>query len=699
MKSDDELISQFKKHKGSSDKGLSKQMVNVRDCQAFYAGDFMSYTDRLQFADGRGNKKSTLIQFNKVKPYVNAVRGFMAQNRKNADYVARHENDKAQEFYSTYSNALKSFVRDNANADQIETQQDGDLLICGYGAVETAMTYGEGFSTDTPNGQILIGRLDPRSVGWDPSARATNLLDARYVHYKKIYSMDEALELFDDSKPADFQDEMQPDSGNKVYYKRGGTYNKIQELYDWEVEDEHLIKVYFYQWYDIERFYRAKNPLSAIQDPQELLFARLEMESIAAEQEFPDDPYALNPNDTIISCDKDTKKKLEAFFDQEITFEEYKRKVYYTAVLSGRKVFTKYRSVCQNGFTIKFKTGDYDESNKMWTGMVNSLRDPALYYNKALTELLYTIASQAKGGVMVERSAVEDVENFEAKWSRTDGAIVVEDGALSGNKIRAKKEGYQATGIEEVLTEANNALPDVAGIDKTFLGSSENKQETGQLQRQRIRQVTTTLATYFDSITLYSKEHAKLLLPLMRILAENNNGAMFNAIGKDGGMEWMTMSEENFVDEYDIMIQELPDSVAQQNETAQFIGQIVQMLPAGSPMQMQALAIMVKNSPIDFLDRQTIMQAILPQDPHIDPHYVQQLEAQIKQLMDEGNKAKVAKLISESHLNMMRGEDIISKIKKDAAEIKRTKSQAEQSDIENQILLSRPKHEDVNVNA
>lgn len=679
MKSKDEVAKQFKKQKGISDKGLSKQWTNTRDCQAFYAGDFMSYTDRLQFADGRGNKKATMVQFNKVKPYVNAVRGFMAQNRRKAKYTARHPNEQLQEFYSNYKNAFADYVRDEANADQIETQQDGDLLICGYGAIETALTYGMGRSSTNPNGQIIMGRIDPQSVGWDSSARATNLLDARWVFYKKIYALDEAMELFDDARPQDFEQELNQQAGNKIYYKRGGTYNKIQEIYDWEEESEQLVKVYFYQWYDIENFYRAKNPLFTIEDPDNRSYIDMQMQIITQEQEEDsDDMFTFDPRAQIISCNEEVKNKLSKLFDDEIEFESFKRKVFYSAIVSGKKVFTVYKNSSQDGFTIQFKTGDFDESNKMWTGMVNSLRDPALYYNKALTELLWTIASQAKGGVLVERSAVEDIENFEAKYAKTDGVIIVEDGAVSQGKIKPKKEGYQPTGIEEILTESNNALPDVAGIDKSFLGSSENKLETATLQRQRIRQVTTTLATYFDAITLYQKENARILSKLMRVLADNNDGALFKALGEDGAIEYMVLSSDNFVDEYDITIQEAPDTATQKEETSQALFQVAQtLIQIDQSAARQIMAVAVKGMSIDFADRQAVIEALVPQGQQIDPAYVQQLEKQVQALMDEGRKAELSKKMSEANLNIMRGEEIISNIKSKNIENQRTQEETQ----------------------
>ncbi len=708
MKTDQQIIDMFHKQHGSWGHGGSKQLTNTRDCQAFYAGDFMSYTDRLQYADGRGNKKSVMVQFNKVKPYVNAVRGFMAQNRQKADYSAKHPNVEAQEFYTKYSNDYKDNVREKANADQIETQQDGDMLICGYGAVETAISYGEGHSTRSPNGEIIMGRIDPKNFYWDHTARAPGLLDSRFKGYKKTYILDDALVLFDDSRPEDFESFRSDDSGNKVYYKRGGTYNKIQELYDVEQGKEELIKVYFHQWYEIDIFYRAANPLQDIQDPQLKIAAYMEMKSILDEQRADpdiDDEYLLNPDAAIISVDKSTMKKLKHFFDmgKKIDFKPFKRKVFYTAVLSGQTVFQKYRNACQQGFTIKVKTGDYDESNKMWVGMVNSLRDPALYYNKALTELLMVIASQAKGGVMAERSAISDVASFEAKYAKTDAVAIVEDGALQKGMIKPKKEGYTASGIEEIIQAADSALPEVSGIDKTFLVSSENKIESGILHRQRIKQVTSALATYFDSITLYQREHARNLLPFLRIMAENNEGSLFKAQDSDGSVIYLHLSQSNFVDEYDVNIIEAPDTATQKAETGDALMKLATLLmgsqnPSDQAAGRQALAAAIKLLPLDFTDRQTIVKALMPQQGDIDPAYVQKLEQQVHALMDEGNKSEIAKRLSAAHLDMMKGEHIISEIKKNKAEIKMKGAQTEQIDIENQVIQRQPT-KDVEINA
>ncbi len=68
MKSKAEILTQFGKHKKQTRRGLSKQYENARQCQAFYAGDFMDYRDNMQFVSQSGTKKRAMVQFNKVKP-------------------------------------------------------------------------------------------------------------------------------------------------------------------------------------------------------------------------------------------------------------------------------------------------------------------------------------------------------------------------------------------------------------------------------------------------------------------------------------------------------------------------------------------------------------------------------------------------------------------------------------------------------
>lgn len=677
MKTRKEIANQFKRHKATAETGLMRQLSNTKDCQAFYAGNFMRYTDRVQFNDGRG-KKAAMVQFNKVKPYINAVKGFMAQNRRKPKYAARVQSQQLQVLYSDYLNAYSDYIRDNANADQIETQQDGDLLINGYGAVETALSYGEGFSSSNPNGEIIMGRLDPLTVSWDPTAEATNLLDARFVFYKKQYYLEEALQLFNDSAADDFDSAFFDFSGNKVYFPDGGRYNTIQEFYDFADVEENLVNVYFYQWYDIEEYWRIDNPLASVEQDY-LESYQIAMDALA--DKYNDEPFPFNPRDKIVNCTAAVKAEIEKVFPGLDFGAPYNGKVYYTAVLSKKKVFTSYRNIDQTGFTIKFKTGDFDSDKRIWVGMVNSLMEPVLYHSKALTELMLTIASNSKGGVIIEEGGVFDISEFESKYAKTDAVIVVPDGTVSGNKIMPKKEPYSPNGTQDIITIADAAIPDVVGIDKSFLGSLESKQETAALQRQRIKQVTTALACYFDSITLYQKTHAKMMIPFIRVLAENNAGNMF-ASASDNGLEYIEINPEALAEDYDIMIEDAPDSATERDEKAiALIGMGDKLMAAGQIDQAkQIYSQSLKYMPFAGSDRSKISEILETQA--IDPVEFATLQQQlqmaqqiINELQAPLTEAEYKNKSADAALKLAKIEETVSKIRLNNAETLKTKAE------------------------
>lgn len=696
MLSDIDLARQFDKHRKASNSGLSLQYKSMRECQEFYSGDIMQYADKIQYQDNMGRKRRAMVQFNKVKPYVNAVKGFMAQNRRKAKYIARVPNDQAMKLYSDYSNAMADYIRDEANADQIETQADSDMLVGGYGAVETAMTYGLGQATTDPNGQILMGRVDPLTVFWDPYARETNLLDSRWCGYKKDYALDDAMELFDDHWEDHFE-QADADFGEVEgyrFYERGGRYNKIRESsVDWADADEDLVKVYFYQWFEYETFYRADNPIYTLTNPQAVQLAAAQLDIIAQEMDEEDkDLFAFDPRAEILTFDEKIKARLIEHFGQFLkNIFDYKRRVYYSAVISKDHVFTKYRSTCQQGFTLKFKTGDYDAKNNIWTGMVTSMKDPVMYYNKALTELMFIIGANSKGGVLVEETAVEDIQKFEQQYAKTDAVVVVNDGAIQNNKIRDKRSPYTPTGYENIIQLSDASISDVNGIDKTFLGSSENKQETGLLQRRRIRQVVSALACYFDSVTLYQKEHARLLLDFMRIYAENNAGGLFRILGENGRQEYLQISADKLCAQYDVEIQEAMQTPEEKQEFATIISGMGDKLLAVDPQTAKMFyAIAVKYLPIDQSDQQRMLQILMPQDQKIDPAYVQQLEQQVKSLMSEVTQADVKKKLSEVALNAARTDEMTAKVHETLAKATKTEMDAVKAQTEASIMQHAP---------
>lgn len=679
MISDDALLKKFSNDKKIAQGGLSKQYKNNRTCQAFYAGDAMELTGKVAVRDDKGAAKYILCQFNKVKPYVNAARGFFLQTRNEAKFQARADK-KLQEFYSDFSNGYHDYNRDNARASAIEARQDLDMLVNGYGVTDTYLTFGVGYASRNPDGEIGMCRLDPNKYWWDPSARETNLIDRAFDNYCKEYFIDEAKDLFD-AEESDFEKKLAEDYGGEYMYNpQGGVKNLIREYYDFADFEEKIINVNFYQWREIETYYRAENPIYAQTDPEAVRNIYAFLQSVQTETE--DD--LLDPKAQILNCSEATKEALEEYL--EIEFTAYKRNCYYSAVISGKKVFTKYKNISQDGFTRKVKTGDFDEKNKMWVGMVNAMIEPQKYFNKAITEFLYTIASLAKGGVMYEEDAIDDIREFEANYLKPDGNAEVANGALSGGKIQPKREGYVPTGVEKIIDIADTIFPDVTGLPDSFIGAMESRNETAALQRQRIKQASNTLASYVDSILLYQKEHARLMLDLMKELASFGGDREFPMADDEGNTEFVPVRLDHFVNEYYIDIVQAPDSEIEKVERIQSLVEMGTLLMgAGDVTRGSAMfALAIEDMPIDQKKKQKALEALTPQQ--VDPAEHEQLKTQLSQLMELVNSGQVEKTRAETELTKSKKEVEDVKVLKTMEESRKLSKETDLATTENVSL-------------
>lgn len=665
-----DVIKLVKKQKNISKRGLGVQYDNTISCQTYYADNTMNYRDTVQFEDSTGRRRKAMVNFNDIQSNVDSVVGFFAQNRRQAKYIAKVPNDPKQELYSKNMNGLYFYHRENMYADHLETDQDADMMINGYGAIETDLSYITGNATSLPNGEIIKVRLDPLKFYWDPHARGRNFIDARWMGYWEDYDLSDALNLLQDGNPEDFErvSADDPMGSGYVYNPWGGLYDKIKAVsnVDWTSEEEDLVRVYNHQWYDYETFYKCYNPLYAAVTPEDALFikARLDVLKEQIKEDYPDesqgnDPFEFDPSAEYLIMDEKTKRTLNKEFDLE-GLTAFTRKCFYTAVFSGDHLFKKFKSISQQGFSIKAKTGIYNAIGKFWIGMVNAMIEPQKYKNKALTEMIFAVAALSKGGVMIEEDAVEDIAEFSTNYAKTDGVIVVASGALASGKIQPKAQAALPTGLENIITLTDQALVK-AGVDPSFLGDSSTD-ESGILFKRRIRQVLSKMARYSDSITQYQKEDARLMADLIPVWVENNEGEWVRITGTQGAEEFMQISSDALAAEYDVTIQEAPQTPEDKERTAALVTSIGdKLLPVNPQAAMGMYAESLQLVPLDGDVRQRMTQILVPQD--IDPAQVaqmqqmlQELQAENAQLKSEREQAAVDKMRAEARFSDARAE-------------------------------------------
>jgi hypothetical protein len=686
MKSNKDIVSQFYNKNGHyhiSMSGLRKQKDEDRMNRGFYSGDEQFICVNLD-----EEARKYYVTMNRTKPYVDSIVGFMAQHRRKPEYNARIPNQAEQEARSAYMNAMSDYVRDDANAEEIETQQDLEQVISGYGAVATDITYD---ATTNPSGDIIMAECT-EDVYWDPESRATNLLDSRWCFVKKLMPVEDAVAMYG-GEESDYEDVDLDERTAYKYWAEGGIYTA--RSFDWDITNRTMVNVCFYEWYDIEKYYSMENPIldPLNQDIAQFLMVAFDLLKKKQQQMLEDadeveDMFSFDPTQEIITMTAEEYAAVKAILDEygiKAVADSGKRRVHYRAILSGEKVFKKFKLLSQTGFSIKFKTGFFDKNRKLWFGIVTSLREPQRYYNKALSEFVKIIASTAKPGVLYNVDAVENAEEFEDLYQKAASAIGVRD--ISG--IRNKQEPYMPSGLENLAQEFAANLSAVSNINPEFLGQSNNSQISGVLEATRIKQVMASLALYFNSGTLYLKEQARMMVPYFKVLARNSKNRLIPILGERGVMEYAKLSENQFAAEYDVDVGEAPVTPAQKELVQQsmmaYVDKAAMVLAQTAPQK----AIDLYREGIDYLpikQADKVKWKKLLEMPQPDPQQAA-MEAELAQRNASLDMAFKEAMIKEKEANTLYR---TSTVDKTVAETDRTEAEFRQKELENLAISTNP---------
>lgn len=678
MKPDKQIIKEFygtNGRKNLSESGLRKQKQEDVINRAFFAGDKSQIYKELSH---EGIKFT--ISFNRVKPFVHGFAGFAAQNRRTSEFFAVEKDDTVRASATEAANQFYNVLRSNANADQVETKQDIELAICGYGVVMPYIDY-----TESPDGLLKYVECT-EDYYWDPSARQAGLQDRRYEYVRKVMSAQDAVDMYGGSEE-DYQLISDPDKSQYEYFPNGGTYNKI--AYDW-VQDasENKVYVYEYHWYELEKYYIVENPIheeeNKLNGKSSVLLNSLNLaiqKRIEEDEHEAGDWYNFKPEAKSLIMNSSQFKDFSAIcklLDIELEYEENKRKVYYEAILSGSKVFQKRKAIGQSGFACRVKTADYYRDGRIWQGIVSSLREPAKYANKAITEFMMILAATSKPGVIYDISKVKDVTTFEANYAKNARAI-----GVIGNPndvVSNKQQPAMPNGYEQMAQIAIAALAETTGFAPEAMGMGDLSQPSFELEQQRIKQVMTTLAVYFDSITLFQLESARGDLWYMRRLVKNREGRIIPVM--DAGQRKISeIYSDMLSDEYSVDIGEAPDTPTRKKEQTIIMSQFADKIAMTAPQKaLDVYSLMIDYMPISNRDKIKWKEVFAPAEP--DPAAAQEaMEA--AQIQKEGAITDIERKRAEVEYKL-------AQAAKTNAEISKVEAEADKANLEVVTMSSVP---------
>jgi hypothetical protein len=598
---EDDLCVMIKTWHRESRKHLADWRMESAECYAFVAGNQWSDEDKRMLID-QGRPP---VVFNRLAPVIDSVTGMEVNHRNDTVYIPRQVGQ--QGVNDLLTNAAK-FFREEGEAEDEESDAFYDLCVCGIGVTETRPDFEE-----DPEGLIPVDRIDPLSAWYDPTSHKRNLTDRRYCGYDKEISIEEARAMFPDAEDEDLDaswarperpDEREPhDATPQLAYNQGDQTGK-------EGLTRRTVMIVYCEWFEREKYCVGVDPFTG------------------QKAEF-----------TLAQAAK-AKKRL-ALFGIPFDTAELTRKKFYNAFVGG-KVLKTGEGRCPQDFTLVFMTGKRDRNTNTWYGIVRAMLDPQRWANKFFSQILHIINSNAKGGVLAERDAFEDVRKAEADWARSDAMIWVRPGAISGGKIQPRAAVTFPVGLDKLMEYAAGSIPDVTGVNLEILGLADREQ-AGVLEYQRKQSGMTVLATLFDSLRRYRKQQGRAMLYIMvHYIPE---GRLIRIDGDDG-KQYVPLLKDPNVLKYDVIVDESPTSP---NQKESVWSMIMAMMPMLMKAQIQPAmwAEILKYSPLPESSAQKIGQMLTQQGqaqvpPQVQQH-IEQLTDQLQQLQKQLQQAEIDK--------------------------------------------------------
>jgi hypothetical protein len=201
---------------------------------------------------------------------------------------------------------------------------------------------------------------------------------------------------------------------------------------------------------------------------------------------------------------------------------------------------------CGEQFSWGVMTGEWDAKKRFWYGLTRVVRDPQMWANKFMSQVMHIMNSTAKGGILAERDAFDDEIEAEESYALADMITWLKSGALSGQnpKIMPKPGQGSADAYVQLLQYAVNAIPQVTGVNFELLGQ-QDVQNPGVVEAMRKQAGMTVLATLFDALRRYRKILGRIRLNviqtrmsdgrIIRIVGQQYTGAVRLAKDVTGG--------------------------------------------------------------------------------------------------------------------------------------------------------------------
>lgn len=492
----------------------------------FVAGDQWASEDRKTLeAQAR-----PIITFNRTLAIVKSVAGIEINGRHETAFIPRGTEAgtvKANELLSSAS----QWMADATDAEDEQSEAFQDCIICGMGWSEPTLDYDE-----DPDGGYKETKLDPLEMVWDKAARAKNLKDARRVFRIQKMSLADARALAEDygwsgTDKADLNATWALAAADAAENKPVEDRRHREGNTDAHEDDE--VQLVHAQWIEKEIYYRVAAP-NGIVNVDAAQFEQLQRQA--------------------------------AQMGVKLTFTKARRKVYKQALIGGVILGGIRPGLVKDRFTFQCITAERHRNKGTWFGLISMMRDPQMWANKWLSQTLHILNTTAKGGIIAESDAFEDVARAQDTYAQPDAITIVAPGAISKNKIMQKPGAGVPTAYVQLLEFAISSIRDVTGINMEILGMRDANQP-GILEAQRKQAAMTILATLFDSLRRYRKNVGRVRLGIIQGYLADDRLIRLGTANDQNEYEVVKLAKDQTHGTFEVIVDDNPSSPNQKQET------------------------------------------------------------------------------------------------------------------------------------
>lgn len=546
-RTESEILQQFRARLATADKHQSGWRVEARDHYDAVAGRQWDADDLERMRD----QQRPAVTFNLLAKFIDIVVGLQINNRQDIRYYPREVGDAAHNDQLT---AAAEWARDLCDASVEETDAFTDCLVCGLGWMEWYL------DTTGDAGPLPAGiRVDPLQMYYDPAARRRGLADRNWQIRVRRVPREEYRDMFGEEPPEAGAPELGlvgEDGGLPAIIPANQDYGDGEPGVD---SDATGIVVADYQWRSMVRGKRVTAVLPGEQQPTEKFFTTAEWAKL--------------------------EPVMRAAGTRATVVDALERR-YWRAFIVPGGVRRAGPSPSRAGFTIHPITGRRDRNTNTWYGVARAMADPQKWTNKFFSSILFTLMSNAKGGVMAEEGAFSDQRKAEASWATPNSITTVAPGALTEGRIKEKPMAQYPQGMDRLMQFSIDSLPAVSGLNVEIMGMADRVQP-GVVEAQRKQSAMAIIAWAFDAMRLYYRSAGRQIAcyiadyvpagTLVRVLGEN--GAQYAPLVKDRAAL-----------PFDVVVDEAPTSVNMKERVWLVLEAMMpQLLQAGIPIPKEVL--------------------------------------------------------------------------------------------------------------